>query len=85
MLISPKPVWMSQKSCHYCKRERNCKLVNGKEIKQICLLQVNANTKSLEVGDDDKEECSAAHDDDDVDNYNDDANEQKKDEYNLIM
>ena len=75
---------MSQKSCHYCKRERNCKLVNGKEIKQICLLQVNANTKSLEDGDDDEEECSAVHDDD-VDNYNDDANEQKKDEYNLIM
>ena len=48
-------------------------------------MQVNANTKSLEVGDDDKEECSAVHDDDDVDNYNDDANEQKKDEYNLIM
>ena len=46
-------------------------------------MQVNANTKSFEDGDDDEEECNALNDE--VDNYNDDANEQKKDEYNLIM
>ena len=27
MLIGPKPVWMSQKSCHYCERERSYRII----------------------------------------------------------
>ena len=48
-------------------------LWKSSQIKQIYLLQVNANTKSFEDGDDDEEEYNALNDD--VDNYNDDANE----------
>ena len=44
-----------------------------------------ASQRKYKIFDDDEEECSAVHDDDEVDNYNDDANEQKKDGYNLIM